>query len=198
MNIDVTSISFRLSIGLTIFLVLGIRDYLKNKEDPKRAKEYLFITGCSIASIIYAIIHDCITFSISFEYFAIAKELGNDVKLFPDVVLLATKASYWVGIIVGLVLVIANNPFKNYRQLTYTELSKQLPFPLLTAVVFGFLAYYIPDLTEPLFSKGGEGILTDSNSFERVAFIHWGTYIGGLLGLIIAAAKVILRRKIKS
>ncbi len=194
MNIDVTSISFRLSIGLTIFLILGVRDYLKNREDPKRAKEYLFIAGCSIASIVYAIIHDCITFSISIEYFAIAKDLGEDVKLFPDVVLLATKASYWVGIIVGLVLVVANNPFKNYKQLTYTELAKQIPLPLMAALIFGFLAYFIPDLTEPVFSKGGEEILKDPENFERVAFIHWGTYIGGLLGLVVTALKVLRKR----
>lgn len=195
MSFEIPALKYRLIFGLVFFLIMGIRDYLKNPQDPKRAKEYLFITLTTILAICFAILHDFITFNISKEYFSIAKELGDTVKFYPDILVLAITASYWVGIIIGVVFVVSNNPSKTLPQISYGNLAKVSFIPFTTAILTACLAFALSKIIAPIFSKNGIHIIYDPAAFESVAFIHWGTYIGALLGLIVSV--FIIRKKRK-
>lgn len=176
---------------------MGLYDFKKNPRNPKRLKEYLFIASISIIASAFGILHDFVTFSISREYFTIAKRLGDGIKFSPDIVKLAVSATYWVGIVVGVVFVILNNPKDSVPQLRYSKLYRKLGIILgaiITSSTVGFVVSYV---ASPYFSIGGESFLKDPQAFEQVAFIHWGSYIGALIGLLISAYKIFqLRRKL--
>lgn len=193
---EIPPLKYRLVVALSIFFILGVRDWIKNKENPKRAKEYLFVLSLSILSMVFALLHDFITYNLSSEYFIFAKDLGENLSYFPDIVLLAVSASYSVGIVIGIMFLIANNPYKEYKQLNYHELYRYLKYPFISAIVTAIIAFFISGFAFPYFSKFGLGILKYPKNFEAVAFIHWGTYIGGALGGIFATFKIIMKRRL--
>lgn len=184
------SIKYRLPIGILIFIILGIVDYIKNPKNPTKVKEYLFMFSVSILATIYAVIHDLITFTISKEYFVYGKNLGAEVVYFPDVFILAIKASYWLGIIIGIGYLVVNNPNKKYEQLNYYILYQNLIHPLLGAIIFALIGYLLSYIIHPYFTLGAEKILREPQRFESVAFIHWGTYLGTIGGTIYGAYKI--------
>lgn len=186
----------RILIGVTIFLLLGAFDILKNRDNPKRAKEYGYLFSLALISTLFAIIHDLITFNISVEYFEVAKGLGANISFYPEVLTLAVKASYWVGIVIGVVFIIVNNPKEGIPQLPYIELYKKLIFPLVGALIFALIMAISSPYLPAYFSKGGEGILKDLMNFNRVAYIHWGTYLGGFAGALVGVRKLYLLRKV--
>lgn len=185
----------RVVIGFSIFLICGILDLAKNKENPKRAKEYGFLLSLAVLSTIFAIIHDFITFNISYEYFQIAKDLGPGIKFYPEVIYLAIKASYWFGIIIGVMFLLANNPIKHKIQLKYKELYKKLIYPFICAILFALFVGSMSPIFPDYFSRGGEEFINDLTNYNRVAYIHWGTYIGGFLGSLFGVWKILKLRK---
>ncbi|HHH27511.1 MAG TPA: hypothetical protein ENK57_04055, partial [Polyangiaceae bacterium] len=66
---------YRVAFGLTVFATLGVRDLLKNPQNPSRLKEYLFLFSVTAAVMSYGLAHDLLTFSISPSYFSAVKGL---------------------------------------------------------------------------------------------------------------------------
>lgn len=185
----------RIIFALSFFIIFGTYDLFKNPKNPKRAKEYGFLASTTLFSVVFAIIHDFITFSISSEYFYIAKGLGRNIEFYPDIIWLAVKASYWAGIIVGLIFLVANNPKDKMMQLEYKILCRKLLYPLFFGLGLAVLGYFISFFAFPFFSIGAEELLEFPQNFEQVAFIHWGTYIGVLIGSIYGAIHILKVRK---
>lgn len=196
MDIDsIIPFQYRLAFGLTFFFIFGLYDWVKNPQNPTRVREYGFLASCALISVIFAIFHDLITFNISYEYFEIAKDLGKDLKFFPKVVILAAKASYWVGLIVGIILVIANNPRKRLEPLPYKTLYRYLVYPFVSAITMALLGVLTAYSVFPYFTaNGGEQVLKYPMRFEIVAFIHWGTYIGGAIGAVVGGVQILKNR----
>ncbi len=186
---------WRLLAGALVFLVLGLVDWRRNPEDPKRAKEYLFLLLSMLLAVAYAVAHDHVTATISREYFLYGKGLCDDKRPFRwAVTVLAAHAAYGPGLISGAALLLANNPSsKGIPQLPYRELVRFAGLPLGCAAACAALGGAISaadpfDMHE--FARELAG--TPWRPFLITWGIHIGTYTGAALGTV---AGVVLVRK---
>ncbi len=189
------SFKYRLIIGLSFFLILGLFDLKKN---PKRLKEYLFLFSITELTMLYGIVHDFITYTISPNYYILGKDIESATQGFNiDVIAIALKATWTVGLIIGVTFLFANNPKKNQSQLCYKKLYRYLYIPfitsIVTAIIFGSI-YYINDRKIRLTFEEMLSI-QEYKQFIATWGIHIGSYVGGFLGLIIAIIKIIKDRK---
>lgn len=182
---ELISLPYRFLGAFLIFSSLAFWDWKKNPQNPTKYKEYSFLIFTAFVAILFAEIHDAITVRISPEYFIQGKGLGEE-NLYWKVAELAVQASYWVGLLLGLGYLIANNPVRNYARLTYRQLSKLIGLPIVTALlcapVFG-LFYW----------------LTEKEHLPSFAFVwgvHTGSYFGAALGAALGILLILRKRKI--
>lgn len=189
---------YRVIVITSLFLFFGIRDYMKNPTNPKKAKEYCFLFSVAIVAMIYGIFHDFITYNISPEYFIYGKELESAKEGYSfDVIKMAMTALWSAGLVVAAVFLMVNNPKKEGSQLSYPTLWKFTLYPLgisiLFAIPIGLTVYfkilplqnYFPSLTG---SEVETRLLTTWG-------IHIGSYLGGIFGLIVASIRIVKLRK---
>ena len=155
---------------------------------------------------LYGIIHDQITYSISHEYYTNLKfaqfhyaDFGLPPRIF--VAEIGFLATWWVGFIAAWLLARITVPaFNRPAALRYTLHGFCI---ILTAALLACIVAYIlgvlhgPDYSawEPFeFTLR----LSDLPSFVRVAYIHNASYLGGLIGLIIAIVYVCKLKSAKS
>jgi hypothetical protein len=199
----------RIAIGVSIFAVLGGIDLVRNGRAAQRWREYAFLLCATLAGIIYGVANDAITSSISWEYFFYGKGLDQvmPAQLPPDRAALCRaamgigcKAGGSAGILIGAVLLIANNPRSARRRLTYPELASILaaiyPVTILCSSLFGmagamgWLLWTSRDLAE-LWRAGDYR----PARFLGVYGIHLGAYLGGVIGTAIALPRIEQRRR---
>ena len=189
---------YRVLAGTIFFLVLGVYDLRKHPENPRRAKEYLFLFVAMVLAVVYGVVHDQITATISPEYFIFGKLLDFDPPPFRwAVARLAAKASYGVGLLAGAFLLIANNPSKKRQQLPYRELLRLVLLPLgaaaLGAAIGGLLYSFDLFHQRPRVSYFVDK--PDIPRFLIVWGIHTGSYVGGGAGTLAAVVVVLARRR---
>jgi hypothetical protein len=201
----------RIIAGLAIFSALGIADLVKHGRTATRWREYGVLAIAAAAAIGYGIVNDLITSSISWEYFYYGKELKQVLgpvippdmsRLLWQAALVGVKATWSAGLIFGVALLLANNPWRGGRlpRLRNRELVRLLPMILLTAatlgVVFGTLGYFghLTFLSED-FKEMWQTDYYRPRRFMCTWGIHLGGYLGGLVGTVIAMAIVFLRRR---
>ena len=173
-----------------------------------------FLIIIIIAPIIgglYGIFHDQFTYTISHEYFTKFKfyqfELmttGNEA-IFSNprtqVAIIGWRATWWMGIPIGLILGFegfGNIDAKSMLRITV----KSLFLNVLVVFIIGLigLAYgYFVLSKQPLSDFESWYIPTnviDSRTFINVSAMHNFSYVGGVIGLIVAIVySTILRRK---
>lgn len=186
----------RLAIGVLIFTVLGLWDYIRHRDNPRRAKEYLFLLAATLLAIIYGQVHDHITATISRPYFLFGKGLADDPRPFRLAVsLLALRATFWVGLLVGVGLLMANNPSPNKPQLPYGELLRLGGLPIAAAAVaagVGGLLFALAPFGQRALAVEFAG-RAEATRFWIVWGIHLGSYAGGAIGAV--AAMIVVRRR---
>jgi hypothetical protein len=202
----------RIIIGVLFFTILGAIDIKQNGRRATRWREYVFLLICVATALLYGIVNDLITSTISWEYFSYGKGLWPDVV--PDIppnqmqlhlaaCVVGMKATWTAGLIIGVAILLANNPRKDRRQLPIESLIKFLPIVLLitvtTAILFGIAGYFG---WLALFSNDFTQMLRHDemrpHRFIAVFGIHLGGYIGGLLGIIAAVISIFRMRKKRS
>ena len=180
----------RLIVGLSALAIMAAIDLYRNPGNTTRVKEYGFLFGVTGLTIAYGLIVDTVTYSISTEYFSVGKGLhGAESSFYPDVAILAMKAAWSAGLVVGVVLLVANNPRKHLPQLSYRGLARCLFFPWSMSVAFALILGLTSRISAPSLSGwiGLNGIGLDNDvGFITVWGIHIGIYLGGLFGLIMA------------
>jgi len=151
----------------------------------------------------YGIFHDQITYSISPEYFTNLKftqfdyaNFGFPVRIF--VAEIGFLATWWVGLFSGWFLARVAFPawpavIAFRRCLTGFVIIFTLA---ATAALIGYFLglYHSADYSyweEMCLSLG----VTDISAFVRVAYIHNGGYLGGLVGLIAALAYLLFLKR---
>jgi hypothetical protein len=200
----------RIGIGASIFVVLAIVDLVRRGREATRWREYSFLLVAALFGMAYGVINDRIASGISWEYFYYGK--GLDAQLGPHVppdpaalrwaaCEVGLKATWSVGLIVGVALLIANNPRKGRRQLPYRTLLKLLPMILLVAALFacagafagsrGWLVWTSADL---------RGILRENlfrpHRFLAVHGMNLGGYVGGAIATVGAVVGIIRKRQL--
>ena len=194
-----STLPYRIGFAVVFFLVLGIRDWIKNPHNPTRVYEYLFLVVSMMLSIVYGIIHDHITATISADYFLKAKGLEFDPRPFRwAVTWLAIKATYGPGLLTGALILIANNPSPKKPQLPYRHLLRLCVYPVVMAAIFatlgGILVPFSIRSIEALSWMGDAALAYTKpdgmNRFLTVWGVHAGSYLGAILGSVLAVMKV--------
>ena len=194
------SLKYRIIAGLMFFATLGILDLIKNPQNPKRLKEYGFLFSIVGITMLYGLLHDYITSTISPDYFVLGKGIENATEGFnKDVAILALKATWSAGLAIGVAFLLANNPSKVKPQLKYKTLYQLLIYPLLLSVSAAIVLGIIFNLVVLNFSSPENDLLSPQSYklFMTVWGIHIGSYAGGLLGIIVGIVRIrILRARI--
>jgi len=155
--------------------------------------------GAMIAGA-YGVLHDQITYSISAEYFTKLKFKQFQYANFglSDRIMVAEigfLATWWVGFVGGWFLARRLIPNQN-RRLACRQIAIGFGVVFCFGVIFALLGFMYglwrgPDADysswEWAFERFG---IMDTWSFVRVAYIHNASYLGGLIGLIVALATI--------
>jgi len=194
----IPSLKYRLFLGLAFFAAFALVDFIRNGKRATRWKEYLFVLMCVAIAIAYGILNDQMTCAISWEYFYYGKELAvvlgpqappAIVPLHLQAAKIGIMATWFAGVIIGVSMLIANNPSPKKRQLPYARLVARLPaFVLIAAVgaaIFGLTGrLYLLNWMSEDFRELAATNLWHPKNFMTVYGIHLGGYLGGLLGMV--------------
>jgi hypothetical protein len=204
----------RIAVGAAIFMTLALLDLRANGPSATRWKEYLFLLAAVGAALVYGVSNDLITSSISWEYFVYGKDLLHAVgdRVPPDRLVMAReaakvglKATWTAGLLIGVAMLLANNPTKPSRHaanppVSYPSLLKLLPIIFLCCFAFaiplGFAGYlgwlncFSQDFRE----------MTRRDEFRPARYIavygiHLGGYVGAAIGTGAAVVRIRIRRR---
>jgi len=155
--------------------------------------------GAVLAGL-YGIVHDEITYSISPEYFTRLKffqfdyaDFGLPPRLF--VAEIGVLATWWVGFFAAWFLARITVPaFPPRVALRHTMRGFAVVFLFgLGAAIVGFVLGVVPGFRSDDAAWKDLALalgVSDLPAFVRVAYIHNASYLGGLIGLIVAIAHV--------
>lgn len=198
----------RVSAGGCIFALLAVVDLRRNGRAATRWKEYGVLGVAVCAALAYGVVNDQITCTISPEYFLYGKELFRKIGESPtagrlrwEAAKVGLMATWSAGLIFGVALLLANNPWRGRARLRNRELVKLLAvIPLVAAACGAALGFvgYCGGLTR---WQSDFVVMVEADVYRPYRFmatwgVHLGGYIGGLLGTAGAVA-VVLRRRIK-
>lgn len=198
----------RVAVGVSVFAVLALWDWRAKGTEATRWREYLFLLLCVISALAYGIINDQITTTISWEYFAYGKGVAellpvsvkpNSAPFRWEVAKIGMKATWSAGLIVGVALLVANNPRAGRTRLTYTQLARSITIVFAitasVAVALGLAGYC--GAFVPISRDFAEMLAQDQwrpRRFMAVYGIHLGGYIGALCGIGAAVVRITRRR----
>lgn len=194
----------RIAIGAAIFAILAMVDLARHRQRATRWREYLFLlTACGLA-MAYGVINDRIASSISWEYFyfgkGLAEELGPRVPPDPAALHWAAckvglKATWSVGLLIGVALLLANNPTPGRRQLPYRMLLRFLLIILLVSSCFALIGAWVGSrgwlswLSADLQGIEHDGLFRPTRFLAAFGF-NLGGYVGGAAATIACVARV--------
>ena len=193
--------------GALIFATLAIVDVRRNGSRATRWREYGVLLAAVAAALVYGGLNDQVTVTISPEYFLYGKELTKVVGDPPSSAFalhwaaaqVGFMATWSAGLIFGVVLLLANNPWRSLPRLRNRQLVALLPWIVLTAIAFGVvggLLGYAGAYTH--WSDDFEGMvrinLWRPRRFMATWGVHLGGYVGGFIGVVGAAVWVVRTR----
>ena len=201
-------LAVRIAIGVMIFLEMAIVDINRHGRQATRWREYLVLVIAVAIALLYGGLNDQITSRISWEYFYYGKELDlvlgpmtppDPARLHWEAAKVGAEATWSVGLILGVALLIANNPRRGLPRLANRRLLPLLPAILATSAglgvvggglgFHGFLNHFSTE-----FEEMARYDIFRPHNFLCVWGVHLGDYVGGLLGGVVAVVWVVRRR----
>ena len=159
----------------------------------------LLLFACLLAGI-YGAIHDQVSYSISSEYFTAYKfkqfDISEGLQNRVGVALVGWYASWWMGIFIGLPILIVGLIFDDWRLYRRYCL---WAFAVVagTTFLFGFfdfilVDYAINESTLPRYVFPPE--VVNRLGFAKVGTLHNSSYCGGFVGILTGSLYLILKR----
>ncbi|MBC8105115.1 MAG: hypothetical protein H7Z14_00875 [Anaerolineae bacterium] len=193
----------RVVIGCGILLTLMIVDLARNKSRATRWREYVFLLICVAVAIMYGMLNDQVTSRISWEYFYYGKELyeilgpqvpPDQLALSREAAKIGAMATWSVGLILGVAILIANNPRRDRPQLRFRALLKLL-IPVIAITIVFAMGFGFAGSRGWLNRFGAEfQELWDTNLWRPRRFMTaWGAHLGGYAGGLIGGAWCVWR-----
>ena len=148
----------------------------------------------SLLAGLYGVLHDQVTYSISPEYFTRFKfaQFHNADFGFPPRVFVAEigfLATWWVGLIAAWFIARVTVPAFS-QAAAFRQTFQGFLIVLVVALVASIVGYVIGATHSADYSAWQEFAaalkIADLPNFVRVAYIHNASYLGGLIGLIVA------------
>jgi hypothetical protein len=189
----------RIALGVGFLVALAIIDYRRNGRQADRWREYLFLAGAVAVAMLYALANDMVTVTISPEYFLNHENLewqdrfsrpGGMYGLAAGV---ALRASWSAGLMIGVVLLVANNPSPRFPRIAWRRMYRLLGLPAGTAAVTAAGAGGLRWLGGLDWLLGPASLAM--RPFETVYAVHAGAYLGGLLGTLAAVIYILHARR---
>lgn len=162
---------------------------------------FLVAAMASVIAGIYGVINDQITFSISSEYytkfkfiqFNLANENNIDKIKFPRIFvsIVGFLATWWFGLVLGFILGFINliqTSWQNLFKVSFNALLIAILVTFITGILGLFYGFFFLS-HQPRSNFEGWFIpynLENFRNFIAVGSMHNFSYIGGILGLIVA------------
>ena len=171
--------------------VAGI-DLWRNGGRAGKWREYLFLLFAAATGGIFGVGVDTVTVRISPDYFEVGKGVAAGDSFLGDVLALGFQAGFFAGAVIGMVLLITNNPRTDRTPLSYPRLLRLVPLPLITALLLA-----VPAAT--LFPRDPFGLAASLAGFvppDRIpGFLtvwgaHAGLYLGAMIGTFVAVRRI--------
>lgn len=168
----------------------------------------------SVLGALYGIMHDELTYTISEEYYTKFKFVQFRVKnVLPGknvgwgktseiilenprlgVAFVGIMATWWVGLIIGLVLGLVGLIHKTGRQM-FRSVLKAFLLTLTVAFIFGLVGLVYQYFIGPARNWCWPDNLINCPSFSLVGSIHNFGYLGGFVGLIVGMVFTIRKKR---
>ena len=133
-------LALRVGIGVAIFVVLAVVDLARKGRQATRWKEYLFLFTATAVVMLYGLANDMVTVTISPQYFLEHEGLPLDTLGARSIAaLVALRATWTAGLILGVALLLANNPSERLPRLPHRRMYPKLLYPALPAAMLAFL-----------------------------------------------------------
>jgi hypothetical protein len=188
--------SYRVALLLGLMTVAATVDYWRRRKESTRYLEYSFICIAGILGGLCGFANDCLTSSISPDYFILGKGLVTGDGLRWRAGVYGLKAGFSAGAVGGAVCLFLCGRNSRFSMDQMLLLLKALWMPVAGAVLLGMFLPMIAGRWDPLGLSNHLNSLLDTDQigrFRRVWWIHMGLYAGLTIGLIA----MILRSKIQ-
>ncbi len=195
----------RILVGVCIFTFLGVTDFIRHRSRATRWREYLFLLAAVGVALVYGVINDQITVRLSPEYFLYGKGLeplvGNDLNRLPwEAAKVGIKATWSVGLVIGVAFLLANNPRRDRPRLPYRDLLRHIVKVLAMSILCAAAMGVIGRLGGLVFFSEDFRQMVAHDEFRPRRFmgvygIHLGGYVGGLAGTVWAVVSIFRQRR---
>jgi hypothetical protein len=182
-------ISSRLAILVLLLALAALADWCVHRSAATRWKEYSFLLAAAFFGALFGLVNDALTSWLSPAYFIYAKGIAAGPHFRQQALTLGFQAGFGAAFIAAACYLFANNPKPGLPSLPYRQLSAFILRPLLAALILALVLgitsrWFIPPTVDsPLASVIGPAAAV---WFWRVWCIHFGLYLGLLLGTISA------------
>jgi hypothetical protein len=174
-----------------------------------RLAPILWIDLAMLAAVLYGILNDQITVTLSPEYFSVFKRhqfwplleaMGwTNAPARLQAVPIGAAATWWFGLILGMTVSLAGTVGRLPR-LTTRQFGRAVGVVMLTTAVTSLLCGVVAYLVEPAIPGASQqehamfesifGAIHEWRRFFAVGWWHNGAYLGGLCGAILACVRV--------
>jgi hypothetical protein len=189
--------SYRVALLLGLMAVAAAVDFWRLGKEAARYREYAFIWMAGLLGGLAGLANDCVTSSISPDYFILGKGLETGDGLRWRAGMYGFKAGLSAGIIGGAVCLAARARNSGFSTQQMGRSLQALWMPAAGAVLMGLALPVIAGGFDPMGLSTNLDSLLDADQiarFKKVWWIHTGLYAGLAVGL---AAMIIRQRREK-
>jgi len=169
------------------------------KNLPEAAQLAIFLAMACVAAGVFGMIHNQVSYTIGPDYFHRYKFIQfNVIETFPPrlaALIIGWKASWWMGLIIGVPLftfALLARDKADYASLCFKAFVTVLVTILLvdSATIIAAFAVLTPENLPPRFTGPGDW---DHLGFARAGLLHDASYLGAILGLLLAALRMVIQ-----
>ena len=154
--------------------------------------------ACSVAGL-YGALHNQVSYTISPEYFTALKfqqfGIGPDMPNRLGAALVGVLASWWMGLVIGLPL-FAGAALRFDARGFFPACRRALTTVIVITVLFGLIGWSLGVLVitpDNVIDVIGRTDLTDPIAYAQAGILHDAGYLGGLVGMLVAAVPMLRR-----